>query len=425
MKGYIKIVNKGEIDVDALMLLGATSKRGDDSKIGYFGSGLKYALAVLLRNKIDFKIYAGDKEIKVTLGKKEFRGKTFDVIKVNGKFTSLTTEMGVDWEPWFAVREVYCNAIDEGEASMKVSETLGGEAGFTTVYIKNEYVLADLFENWNKFFSEKRTDVLAESEALNTRIFEGNKHELLVYRKGVRVHQADRKCLFHYDLGWIKINESRVVASQFEMMLGIPRVLGKMATPSMIAKIFDGYQDTFEKDLSWSSVNIFNNDWLEMIGGRKIVIDTVAGYFMEEMANSKCLLLPEDLAIALKDYFGTKVNVLGKTDKYESGFLMKATPEQEVAITEAKAFLAKGDIDVTYPIVVFHFSEESKLGEANSGTIRLSPKLFDMGKRNVVITMLEEFAHLQSGFGDKTRSFQDFLFHKWMTLLENKIGERL
>ena len=39
MKKYIKIESKGIIDPQAFILLGASTKRADDSKIGFFGSG--------------------------------------------------------------------------------------------------------------------------------------------------------------------------------------------------------------------------------------------------------------------------------------------------------------------------------------------------------------------------------------------------
>ena len=48
---YLIITNKGEIEPQALHLVGASTKRGDSSKIGQFGSGNKYALAYLLRNE--------------------------------------------------------------------------------------------------------------------------------------------------------------------------------------------------------------------------------------------------------------------------------------------------------------------------------------------------------------------------------------
>ena len=55
MEKWLKIGNSGEIESGAFRLIGACTKRGDDSMIGYFGSGLKYAMAVLLREGIEFK----------------------------------------------------------------------------------------------------------------------------------------------------------------------------------------------------------------------------------------------------------------------------------------------------------------------------------------------------------------------------------
>ena len=38
---YLKISNKGEIDPNAFRLRGASTKRNDEMKIGFFGIGLK------------------------------------------------------------------------------------------------------------------------------------------------------------------------------------------------------------------------------------------------------------------------------------------------------------------------------------------------------------------------------------------------
>ena len=122
MKNYILFRNDGEIDPNALKLLGASTKRNDSSKIGFFGSGLKYALAYLLRKGIETRIFSGNKEIKLSTKRSRFRDQSFDVICVNGSETSLTTSMGVDWKGWFAVREIYCNALDEGGCSILTVE---------------------------------------------------------------------------------------------------------------------------------------------------------------------------------------------------------------------------------------------------------------------------------------------------------------
>ena len=62
---YLKIQNQGLLDIRLVALMGGTTKANDEYKIGQFGTGLKYTLAYLIRNNIDFKIFVGTEEIKV------------------------------------------------------------------------------------------------------------------------------------------------------------------------------------------------------------------------------------------------------------------------------------------------------------------------------------------------------------------------
>ena len=100
MNNWIKISNSGLIEEEALTLLGASSKRNDSSKIGMFGSGNKYALAFFKRNNIDIRIFSGKNEIEIDLVEKNFKNKTFKVLSINGKETSITTEFGPKWKLW-------------------------------------------------------------------------------------------------------------------------------------------------------------------------------------------------------------------------------------------------------------------------------------------------------------------------------------
>jgi len=113
MKKYILIQNDGEIEVNSFELIGASTKRGDEGKIGFFGSGLKYSIAYMMRNNISFKVFSGANELKFTTVKESFRNSSFDRICINGKETSYTITMGPTWtEDWFVLREIYCNALD-------------------------------------------------------------------------------------------------------------------------------------------------------------------------------------------------------------------------------------------------------------------------------------------------------------------------
>ena len=56
---YLKIQNNGLLDIRLVALMGGTTKSKDTFKIGQFGTGLKYTLAFLYRNNIDFKVFVG------------------------------------------------------------------------------------------------------------------------------------------------------------------------------------------------------------------------------------------------------------------------------------------------------------------------------------------------------------------------------
>ena len=119
----ITFKNKGAIDVRAITTFGISSKENDNA-IGYFGTGLKYAIAVMLREGVNFSIVTGGKQYEF-----ETRAETVRVDEFNfcfmraggtGKFEQLpfTTELGKNWELWQAFRELYCNCTDEnGEIS--------------------------------------------------------------------------------------------------------------------------------------------------------------------------------------------------------------------------------------------------------------------------------------------------------------------
>lgn len=85
---YLKIQNNGELDIRLVALMGGTTKANDKFKIGQFGTGLKYTLAFLYRNNLDFKIFVGENEVKLHLETEEIRGENFDIICINRQRTS-------------------------------------------------------------------------------------------------------------------------------------------------------------------------------------------------------------------------------------------------------------------------------------------------------------------------------------------------
>ncbi len=417
MNKYIEIANKGEMDINSLLLLGASTKRDDTSKIGYFGSGLKYAIAVLLRNKITFEIYSGKDKIKISTKKVDFRGKTFNKIYIGGKHTSLTTEMGIDWEPWFALREIYCNALDETSPEFNLVDVIDPQEDSTKIYIEYNNLFAKVLQDWDKYFSQKRKDIIFQAEGFTA--YYGSDNEYIIYRRGVQCHHEAAKCLFHYDLDDIEINESRTLKHAVDSTWKTAELVVQYASADMVRRIYDEYKGTVEENFRWhAGVGRFNQNWLEVIGGRRLVRKYVAGYFSKEILEGKCLILPSNLINALREQFKNKITVLGESTTYGRYLVMEQTAKEKFFIEQSLAFLKENAVDVTYPIDMGIFEDKSIWGLADNERIILSQEVFKQGKKKVVETIYEEFIHLKYNLKDSCRPMQDFLINSLISQFE-------
>ena len=208
---YIEISNFSEIEVDALHLMGASDKRDDSNKIGMFGSGNKYSIAYLLRNKIEFHIYSGAKEIKIATVVKMFRDKEFNVMTINGVETSITDALGKDWKKEYIIREFVSNAIDETGFDYQIVDEIIPELGFTKIYV-DYHAFNDV--NLTEMFTFLRQDKpIFECDEL--KIYRGVYNS--VYRKGISVYKIESNPYdkvksmykYDYDLANVEINEER------------------------------------------------------------------------------------------------------------------------------------------------------------------------------------------------------------------------
>jgi len=207
---FLRIRNAGEIDPLALTLLGASTKENGQS-IGFFGSGNKYALATILRRGLTFRIFSGEREIAVEVRNETFRGESFGVIWLDGKATSITTRTGPKWEVRDAIRELWSNALDEGEEEIEMGEfDLRGTHGVTTLFIEASPEVVDMWTGWEQYFLPKNAKQLYHNDygRILTMPLSG------FYRRGVWICE-DRKfeTKFTYDFTAFDLPESRKVDS--------------------------------------------------------------------------------------------------------------------------------------------------------------------------------------------------------------------
>ena len=420
------IENKGELDVSSLILLGASTKRDDDSKIGFFGSGNKYAIATLIRMGVGFKIFSGDNEVVITTNDIDFRGRTFKQILIDGQQTSLTTDMGPQWEEWMALREWVSNSIDEGHSNIVTdADNIAGKDGYTRFFIEHSPGIKVVIDNWNEYFTFDRDDTKLENK-LGKLFPQTNIDETMVlFRKGIRVYRADgTQSLYQYDLKSFTINESRIIDSLYSAgcrMLDFINMIDDVSVlKNILRKAFVG--DYFESRLSWKwGVAKLSEHWRTAIDDYVIVVESLSGYFEDLLRSKNHYLVSAEMAYQIKHSF-PDVQVYGINDEGAqiAHKKVEATKKMEFLLKECVTFLQETEYNLSNDIELVEFDRTDVLGLAEGGKILLSPKLFEMGKKEIVRTIVEEQEHLRSGLKDCTRAFQNH----WINLFISEKEER-
>jgi len=418
---YCEIQNDGEVDVNAFKLMGATTK--NENQIGYFGSGIKYALATALRSNIPIKIFKGEKEVKITTRKTKMRDLNFNIICVNGSPTSITTQMGRDWLPWFIFREFYCNAIDEGGEELNISKKPQGIAGKTRIYIGFTAEIKSVFSQQEKYFSNKRESI---HQTRSGKVFNRIDEEMVIYRRGIKVFNNGNS-LYDYDFISLSINEARE-ASDFNVKWGIVDLWKTQPTKNMLAALVNN-RNCLEFDLDWSwGFSNMSSVWLEYLKDKIIIPAEHSGYFADDLSNYH-VILSHKLCIELHKQFGSQLIIRGMVGSNESK--ITEIPIQDkfsIMINEAMKFLKQisyfQDIDSRFQIKVAILDRET-LGIFNNGIIYLSEDVFLKGKKSVITTLAEEFIHGKNEVFDRTRSMQDTLIEILVSAIEEKSEQYL
>ncbi len=426
---YLKISNQVEIEPNAFHLIGACTKRGQN-KIGYFGSGLKYAIAVLLRENIEFEVYAGLKKIDITHKPDKLRDQEFDVIYIDGQKTSMTTSMGPKWKLWQAIREIYCNARDEEKHKVEQVEEISQVAGETAFYIRfDNHLEIELFiKDWDKYFCFNRPTIIEHT--LGNVLSRIGGH-MTTYRKGIKASNIERKSLYDYDFQELSINESRLIDYEFYTYQHAATIWAESATEKMIQTLMKCYnhptcvRDCFEHHLDFNlcAAYYFNQVWLDVLGNKILVPFNNAGAFSDALAEDNSVVLSHVLIMALKKCFGDEITAVFSDYNPHGEFMVLPQTEKETfLLKKCLSFFEEVNIEINYPIYVAAFENKTVLGRAIDGKIILSKKLFDLGGKKIVAAIMEEHMHLDSKCNDETRDFQNYIINQMITMLENKHG---
>jgi hypothetical protein len=417
---YLKIENKGLLDMRLVYLMGGTTKDDDVYKIGEFGSGLKYTFAYLLRNNIMFKVFIDGKELKVTTKHENIRDKDFNIIYINGQQTSITTKMGKEWKAWMIVRELYANAMDEEGGSYNIVQEIKPEKGKTVFYIQNTGEIKNVVDNWKKYFIHELEPIQDDDEFA---IYEGDNQSLKIYKNGFLIKEYEnRKSVFNYDIKTAVINELReyndVPSAE------IREIMPKWNTNTIDIFLNNISDDYYEgtMDYSWSFSEKFGKNWKEAIGDAKI-IDYKTYERLEdkhpEIKNEILKKIPTNLYKALrKDLPG--ISMLRASDKVNSFYESYSDKFNDkikkcLTILESVGYF----IDPELKVLTGVFGDFEKQGSINfdNKEIHLSQDLESLSDIELIYVLIEENEHYKTGFRDCSRNFQEHFIKLYTNIL--------
>lgn len=443
-KKYILIQNDGAIESNSFELIGASTKRGEAGKIGFFGSGLKYSIAYMMRKGIDFKVFSGLNELVFTTKVETLKSIPFERICINGMPTSYTTTMGPTWtEDWLVLREIYCNAVDEGTCQLvRGIENPDPSEGKTRIFIELTPDLQKVIEGWDSYFCDERTPLFV-SEPIYT-CYLGNqdggteqpvsvfeKTEGVIYRRGIRVHTRKGQ-LYDYNLQFVNINEDRTCQSTHGLGYISNNLIAGLYNQNYVKSILRTGEDTtpcreYAELTSGEVRDGFSLDWIQFSKDHLLVVKDISGRYSEEIMKAKkeTFLIPSLYAREMKKSQPDTIilgmqNLIGENSVNE----ISRTPKMDFLLKEVLSSLEEMKYQVPYDIKVVQFDDENVMGVADikSKLIMIADKTFDMGRREIAMTLLEETEHIKSGHTDETRAFQTHIFSQWLKTMEDSNG---
>ena len=421
---YLRIVNKGEVDPKAFSLVGASTKKEDNTKIGMFGSGNKYAIAYLFRNGYKFKLFSGNNYVHFSTRATNFKGKDFEIIEINAEITSITTEMGSHWVLWQAIRELYSNAVDEGFVDFGMVESIpeNHEPDNTYFYIEAKEELFDLCQNIGDYFAIQK-DVLFECEI--GKIYKKQSAYTCVYRKGIRCFDTDMKSLFDYDFNHISIDENRMVKYSWSLPQEMWKLLYKCDNEYVIRTVLNNIKSTdlIERNIDDSFVNTYNSNmsdaWKKCLQGSQVAPRDMGGYVKDsDRASTK--IIPNRLYTDIISKFGEEL----KPKSFRStstGVNYTIVQPTELMITILKGvldFFKECRFEINYPIDIVDFNNKDIHGGVTKDTICIGVNAFDKGSVWVANVIIEEYVHLKYDAPDESRRFQDEVIGMFLTYMQ-------
>ena len=381
--------NPGVIDLDVIRLMGVNVKTGTNP-IGHFGTGLKYAIAILLRTGHTITLEADEKKYVFNTREELIRGKPFSLIYMNNERLAFTTELGKEWEVWQAYRELRSNVIDEGGKTLW--QARGDTVGQTRITVSGSPI-EETHKNSKTIFLE--TEPLDATSRLE--VHPGANRYL--YYRGIRVAELDKPSLLTYNiLEATQLTEDRTLAGPFTAIYRIRIDLPKLRNVELLETALSSTESCFERDMTF-------------LTALSEVSDEFFNVEAKYVTNLKC-------NASARDMYERKTRAI---TKWESITLTKTEREQL-----AHAWLLLADSNCT--LNPGHLMVVESLGggilgtfSQNDGKVIVSRQLFDLGPVAMAGVIYRHWMEKVHSITMGSPSAESFLLQRMFSYINSKV----
>ena len=391
----VHFCNQGYLDIDAAITMGVHVKESNNP-IGFFGTGLKYAIATLLRtgHSVSIKL-KGEKPYKFGTVKKLIRGKEFALVTMNRKTLGFTTDLGKNWLVWQAFRELYSNMKDESGSCYDYPPKQDWD---TTIIIDGPKI-HDAYNSRHTIFIDQTLAPISRTGFGNIYPANIGGNEGNIYYRGVLVYKVDKPFMFTYNIhASVELTEDRTIKHYSSIEQLISWILAVADSEEVFRKWFTQSDETQYTELKYTV-------------DRDLATNQVALKIAKEILPTQ--LLPAKVWECLKEKFKSReLTQYLLTDK-EANDVVKA----KQLLATAGFFI--DDYEIQYVESLSQKTGNSRiLGLAEDDTIYIDKLCFTKGPVFLASTLLEEYMHLRFNVYDCTREFQTLLLDEIIKLIK-------
>lgn len=397
---YVVFENPGEIDPLLIQTFGVSVKE-TDRPIGFFGTGLKYALAILLRTGHKVTLQAGLNVREFKLTEHTLRGTPFRLVTMDDLPLGFTDQLGKTWEVWMAYRELYCNTMDESGTVETAEDLPYPTEGVTRFVVEGDELLTQ-HKNRHIFLLEGEPFVRLEGCDVHQGEACG------IFYRGVLVHRfpKGKSSMFTYNMTrHIDLTEDRTAKYAVFLPMYLAADFMGCEDEDFLRRVLVAEERHFENDID------FKDPW-------------GAPAKPQETFNNAVACLMQDRA-ARTNYSAVQRYKEAKRAELTPATTVLRGVEAEMLEKAMRFAKSLGFPADEYELIVTDTLGAGIYGCAEGGRIYIARHAFQRGTKMVAATLIEETTHLKYGHDDESREMQNFLLTRLISLGEELNGAPL